>query len=192
MAFTGTVSFVATDLASGFTVGDSLSGTFQYDSDTADIVPADPMLGFYPGATGFAFDFGGYLPTGNAPGSAVQVDNDAMGTGLFLLSGPATIFSDDSLPTSLELTDFTQRSASLELTNGMTGPQVSALVESLTITVPEPGVLALLGPGAVSLAAAAGRITRPSRRAAPRGPRACGDTGRAADPRMGRGGGGWT
>lgn len=199
VTFTGTVSFVATDLASGFTVGDPVSGTFQYDSDAADTVPADPMLGFYPGATGFAFDFGGYLATGDAPGSAVQVDNDAMGTGLFdrfiasktcgtctganvgafslqnitfLLSGPSTIFSDDSLPTQLELTDFTQRSASLEFTNGMTGPQVSALVESLTVTVPEPGALALLASGAVSLAAAAGRITRPSRRAAP--PRAPG------------------
>jgi hypothetical protein len=89
VTFTGTVSFVATDLASGFTVGDPVSGTFQYDSEAADTVPANPMLGFYPGATGFTFDFGGYLATGDAPGSAVQVDNDAMAPACSIASSPA-------------------------------------------------------------------------------------------------------
>jgi hypothetical protein len=174
VSFTGTINFVATDLASAFTLGEPVSGTFQYSTAVADLVPASPNLGFYPGATAFSFDFGGYVATGNAPGSAVQVDNDATGTGLFdryigsktcngtctaapvgafslqgmtfLLSGPSTIFTDDSLPTSLALGDFTQRSASLEFTNGTTGPEVAALIESLTltVTVPEPATLALL------------------------------------------------
>jgi hypothetical protein len=176
VSFTGTVNFVFDQLDSAFTLGDPVSGTFQYDSDTADTVPADPVLGIYPGATNFEFDFGGYVATGNAPGSGVQVDNDRMATGLFdrfigsktcngtctgadvgaftlqnltfLLSGPATIFSSDALPTSLDLTDFSQRSASLEFSDGATGPQVTALIESLTVTVPEPGALALLVLGA--------------------------------------------
>ena len=64
----------------------------------------------------------------------------------FLGSGPSTIFPDDSLPTSLDLSDFNQRSASLEFTNGSTGPEVAALLTSLTVTVtvPEPATLALL------------------------------------------------
>ena len=174
VSFAGTINFVATDLASAFTVGEPVSGTFQYSTAVADIVPASPNLGLYPGATAFSFDFGGYVATGNAPGSQVQVDNDATGTGTFdrfigtktcngtctgaavgafvlqsltfIVSGPSTIFPDDSLPTSLDLTDFTQRGANLEFTNGLTGPEVGALIESLTltVTVPEPSALALL------------------------------------------------
>lgn len=180
VSFTGTVNFVATDLASGFTVGDPVSGTFQYSSTLTDLLPADPVFGLYLGADAFAFDFGGYVATAAAGGSAVEVQNDMNGgafdlfkgsktcnatctaaavdeftlQGLtFLLSGSPTIFPNDSLPTSLDLTDWAQRSASLEFTNGMIGPQVSALVESLTITVtvPEPGALALLALGALPL-----------------------------------------
>src|SRR5262245_52108605 len=83
VSFTGTINFVATDLASAFTVGEPVSGTFRYSSTAADIVPANPNLGLYPGVTAFSFDFGGYVATGNAPGSQVQVDDDAMGAGLF-------------------------------------------------------------------------------------------------------------
>jgi hypothetical protein len=174
VSFTGTVSFVSSQLASGFDVGDPVSGTFRYSTTAADIVPANPNLGLYPGVTAFSFDFGGYVATGNAPGSQVQVDNDAMGTGLFdrfiatktcngtcvaadvgdfalfgmtlILSGASTIFPDDSQPTSLDLADFTQKSASFEFTNGMVAPTVSAQLETLTltVTVPEPSALALL------------------------------------------------
>jgi hypothetical protein len=61
--------------------------------------------------------------------------------------------ADDSLPTSLDLSDFNQRSASLAFTNGTIGPQVSALVESLTvtITVPEPAAPALVALGLLPL-----------------------------------------
>jgi hypothetical protein len=123
----------------------------------------------------FSVDSGGSVATAVAPGTAVQVEHDASGTGpfdrsiasktcsgartaapvgasslaqmTFPLSGPATIFPDDSLPTSLGLGDFTQRSASLEFTDGTTGPSILALIESLTmtVTVPEPARLALLG-----------------------------------------------
>jgi hypothetical protein len=184
VSFTGTVSFVAADLASGFDVGDPVTGTFQYSTNLTDLLPGNPNLGIYLGATNFSFDFGGYVASAVAPGSAVQIDNDAIGTGTFdrfigsktcngtctaanvgafslsgitfLLSGASTIFPDDSLPASLELTDFSQRSASLAFTNGSIGPQVSALVESLTITVtaPEPSALVLLAAlaGAVAVA----------------------------------------
>lgn len=181
VSFTGTVDFVASDLSSGFTVGDPVSGTFQYSSTLTDLLPADPVFGLYLGADAFAFDFGGYVATAAAGGSAVEVQNDNNGgafdlfkgsktcngtctaaavdeftlQGLtFLLSGSPTIFPNDSLPTSLDLTDFAQRNASLEFTNGVTGPVVAALIESMTVTVtvPEPSVLGLLGLGGLALA----------------------------------------
>jgi hypothetical protein len=192
VTFTGTVDFVATQLSSGFTVGDPVSGTFQYSSTATDTLPADPVFGIYPGADNFAFDFGGYVATAAAGGSGVEVQNDMNGGAFdlykgsktcngtctaamvdefalagmtFLLSGPATIFPDDSLPTSLDLTDFTQRNASLEFTNGVTGPEVTALVQSLTVTVtvPEPATLVLVLGGLGLAAWARGRSTAESR-----------------------------
>ncbi len=181
VSFSGTVNFVATQLSSAFTLGDPVSGTFHFSTTVPDAQPANPNLGVYVGATGFDFDFGGYTATSSSPG-AVFIDNDAMGGGLFdrfigtktcngtctaamvdafalqgmtfLVSGPSTIFPDDSLPTSLDLADFTQRSASLEFTNGVVGPEVTALVSSLTVTVtvPEPATLALLALAAGGLA----------------------------------------
>ena len=63
--------------------------------------------------------------------------------------------ADDSLPTSLDLTDFVQRGADLEFTNGVSGPEVTALIQTLTLTttVPEPATLALLGLGGFGIAA---------------------------------------
>jgi hypothetical protein len=137
------------------------------------LLPGDPTLALYPGATNFDFDFGGYVATGVAGGlggTLVQIDNNAgfdrfiasktcngtctgamvdtfvLASITFNVEGPPSVFPDDSLPTSLDLTDFTGRSASLAFSDGSVGPQVGALLESLTVTVtvPEPAALALL------------------------------------------------
>jgi hypothetical protein len=127
----------------------------------------------------FAFDFGGYSASATGPGGTqVRVENNAMGGApfdrfvgsktcnndctaatldiwslvnmTFLVSdSTAAVFSDDSIPTSFDLTDFNQRSASLEFIDPerTAGPTVSALLTAVTYTVPEPGALALLALG---------------------------------------------
>jgi hypothetical protein len=85
VTFSGTVDFVATQLSPFFDVGDPVSGSFEIDSETTDLLPGDAVLGLYPGAaSNFAFDFGGYVASSNvAGGTQVQVENDAMGGGPF-------------------------------------------------------------------------------------------------------------
>jgi hypothetical protein len=186
VTFSGTVSFVATELDAFFDEGDPVSGSFTIDTAIGDLLPGNPVVGLYPGAaSNLAFDFGGYVASADGPaGTQVQVENDAMGgapfdrfiasktcnntctaatldiwslVGMtFLVSdSTAAVFSDDSIPLSLDLADFNQRAASLEFVDPerTSGPTVSALLTAVTYTVPEPGTLALLALGAGLLAA---------------------------------------
>lgn len=186
VTFTGAVNFVAPQLSAFFTVGDPVSGSFQIDSDTPDLLPADPVVGLHSSAgSNFAFDFGGYLASATGPGGTqVRVENDAMGGApfdrfvtsktcnndctaatldiwslvnmTFLVSdSTAAVFSDDSIPTSLDLADFGQRTANLEFIDPerTAGPTVAALLSAVTYTVPEPGALALLALAAALLSA---------------------------------------
>lgn len=183
VSFEGTVEFIPAELASVFTDGDPASGSFQIESTTADTAPANPDLGFYPGPTSWSFTFGSYTAT-SAGGTAqdyVRIDDDlVLGITIDLYSaeafgvsgaaigaleptrlifslndGNATAFSDDSLPASLDLADFSQGGrASIRFDDpvGMTSATVTVVLTS--VVVPEPGALALLGLAGLGLAAA--------------------------------------
>jgi hypothetical protein len=189
VSFEGTVEFIPAELASVFTDGDLASGFFQIESTTADTVPANPDVGFYPGPTSWSFTFGSYTAT-SAGGTAqdyVRIDNDlvlgitidlysaeafdvsgaAIGSfeptrlGFSLNDANTTAFSSDALPTSLDLADFSQGGrASIRFDDPVSMTSATVTVVLTSVTVPEPGALALLGLAGLGLAAARARRSR--------------------------------
>jgi hypothetical protein len=179
VSFTGTIIGIPPELASGFTAFDPVSGSFQFDSATADTV-ANPAVGFYPGPTNFSFTFGSYTATspGGEPSHFIRVDDnlalsitiDLYGvetrnvTGgafgffqptrlTFIMSdSTATAFASDALPTSLDLADFDTASANIVFQNNGDLIQVVARVTTLRV-VPEPEALALVTFAGIALAA---------------------------------------
>ena len=180
LTFTGTVTSIDPSLASVYAVGDAMSGSLSYDSTASDNDP-DTAFGSYDGATNLSFDVEGDVAS--APLGFVEISNDLDTPGfdsfraavvceagtvcnapapagaspnsweLVLFDSTASVFSDDSLPTSLSLGGFDDAFVALIFSGDEVGGIVGITLETLTVTVPEPGVLGLLAlAGAAALA----------------------------------------
>lgn len=165
VSFTGAISQVDANLASAFSDGAPVSGSFEYESTTPDVQPGNPVFANYSEApSNGSFQFGTYTATGTT--GSIQIDlapvhvfgvvlGSAVGApvGAFSLTGlqlrlddsTGTVFPDDSLPTTLDLGDFDMAAASLVFSDGTTPAFVTADLTTLTFTpVPEPAAAALL------------------------------------------------
>jgi hypothetical protein len=174
-------------------VGDPFSGRFSYaiGPGNADQEPADAATGRYA-LTGFAVDgsvaplgsmsvvvrlvepVGGVFPDPGIPGSdrltiVVESVNYARAIQFRIWAPYQTVFADDSLPTDLDLTDFTELAILGGFGPGALAPQeprndIGALTSLFlidTVTVPEPAPLAPLAFGIVVVLLAASRRQRP-------------------------------
>lgn len=206
--FTGTVSELLLDRGlfgppGTVAVGDAFSGRFSYEigPGNADQVPGDAMTGRYA-LTGFAVDggvapfgpmavvvqlvdpVGGVFPDPGTPGSdrvtiVVESVNYARAIQLRLRAPFQSVLADDSLPTGLDLADFTDLAVLGGFGPGALAPQEprddTGVLTSLflidIVTVPEPAPLAPLALGILVILLAAGRAAvrpRPGRVAAGR------------------------
>jgi hypothetical protein len=175
VSWAGTINFVSTAIASGFTVGDPASGSFLIDTAIADS-DADPLIGLYFDAvSNIASDFGGYLAS--SASGAIQIRNGsaALADEMIVAGNTPTgnsvegipisaivfdvadqtqaLFASDAIPTSLDLADLTGHFAKLDFFDiGLNS--VTANLTSLSYTpIPEPGSGLLLGLGTLALAA---------------------------------------
>lgn len=179
VTFTGEIDFVTSGISSGpFQVGDPISGSFQIDSTTLD-GEADPDEGSYEGAiSNLTFSFGDYDGTSSGENELHMRNGEGNNVDNFFVSsdftGPDvaglppfhflfdlgdienTIFTNDDIPTTLDLADFEVRNLILGFLDGNEVPSVNGQITSVTYTVPEPGVLALLALAAFGAAALRG------------------------------------
>jgi len=198
--FTGTVAELQLDRGlfgppGAIDVGDPFSGRFSYaiGPDNQDQEPGDATIGRYtltelvvdgsvapPGAMSIVVQLrepvGGVFPDPGIPGSdritiIVESANYARAIQLRLWAPFQTVFADDSLPTGLDLADFSELAALAGLGPGALAPQeprndigtLTSLFLVDALTVPEPAPLASLVIGvAVVLLSGRRRRTRPN------------------------------
>lgn len=88
--FGGHLSWVDPDLSPTLAVGNGFSGSFTYESTTADSAPSDPNQGFYPPGPAFTVTING-LPFSIAGGGSgsVAVYNDFFGIDRFSANSEA-------------------------------------------------------------------------------------------------------
>jgi hypothetical protein len=184
VAFSGTVTSINLPaLEAFFEVGDPLVGFLRVELTTPDSDPL-PTFGSYEGASDFRFEIGGTVLAADTGFAEVgDGDAFGGGTADFfrgaVLCEPATpcaapplggfaptslelvladpsdaVFSDDSLPASLALAAFPDRSAVVAFEDGVAGGLVEASVDALTTSVPEPAAPLLACVGAAALLAA--------------------------------------
>jgi hypothetical protein len=176
-SFTGIADSVDPALAGTFSAGQSLTGTYTFDSTTAARAGSDSTFAVFDALTQVNFTLGTYSASSTgAP--EIQIDNNPpspdndrysiVARASDGLTGPAVaglaldsfgFRLDDStnsvfnnaliLPTSLNLSDFDNRQFFLFFTDGTSSFIVSGTINSLR-TVPEPSSLALAGLGGLS------------------------------------------
>jgi hypothetical protein len=164
----GTITSVDPALSAEFSVGEAVAFSYSFDSLAADF-SSDPQTGAY-GAAGFATTWGDYSAT--AANGTILIENDLPGdgygagsnvvvgdaVGIFALDriqlelddSSASVFSDDSLPLSVDLADFDERRMVLRFSYAGTTAFVTASLDALT--VPEPGSAGLFGAALAALA----------------------------------------
>ncbi len=163
LQFTGNVTTVPASLASQFTVGQPISGTYTFDTLASDEDPSVQTGRYFLSVTPFKVSIGNYSTSGPLPGDIEVTDGlqDAyiavsLATGNSIngatpvlqaiqLNDPTgTALSSTTLPEALDVTRFAARDFTLDFDNGarLIG-QVNA------IFVPEPvlssGLLLTLG-----------------------------------------------
>jgi len=62
--FTGTVFQVDAPLAGSFSIGNTISGSYIFDSSVADQIPGDPTASFYTSSTPYSVTAGGFSSSG--------------------------------------------------------------------------------------------------------------------------------
>lgn len=182
VGFTGVVDAVDSDLSSGFSVGQTLSGTYSFESTTPARAGSDSNFAVFDALTSVNFSIGSY--SGSSSGAPeIQVDNDppppnvdryaVLSRSSEGLSGPAvngfdlntfafvmfdatnTVFTDALiLPLDPNLSQFTDSGFFLFFNTALSSAQVSGHLTSLsTVAVPEASTLALSACGLVALIA---------------------------------------
>lgn len=182
--FTGTVSGVGAGVAGSFAAGNTLSGSYTFESTTPPRAGSTSGFAFFDALTALSFTINGYsASTIGAP--EIQVDEQTNGapndryavvtmaatglTGASVNGFPLFSFGfrlDDAtnsaisdalnLPAAPSLGDFT--SSSFFLFFGTFEQLVDGSLTSLSVaTVPEPGLIALFGAGVLAAGVAARR-----------------------------------
>lgn len=189
--FTGTVDGVDAPLAGSFAVGDSLSGTYTFDSTVAARAGSDSTFAVFDALKNVTFTLNGF--NGSSAGAPeIQVDNDPGGGnsdryGLVSrssegLSGTApagflldsflfrlddstnTVFNDALiLPTNISLADFTSNRFFVfyKDTSGE-GRLVTGTFNTFGRSIPEPSSVALAGLGGLIVVGSVRRRRRRS------------------------------
>jgi hypothetical protein len=174
--FSGSVSIVPSGVASAFTLGDPVTGSYFIDTNTPDS-NADSTIGQYIGApSSFTYQFGSYLATaaGGGPGDSVGVfDDSASGDRfqtnvvspkgadvngyfltnltLLLVDSTGSVFSNDSLPAGLDIADFDVAQAQLIFQHA-TLPSANVFADLNSVSmVPVPPAVWLFGSGLIGL-----------------------------------------
>ena len=181
VSLTGTVTSVDAAIASAFTVGDAVSGSFQFDGQAVDTEPDSAIGEYYPALTSLSISFGSYSASLGPDGGEIftnlhgfsmlssAIGADVAGFSLarfpieMVLSNTSDVFPDDAIPSQVDLAAFATRSITLQFIDGNVGYLVQASVDSLAYTVPEPGALGLLGLGGLLPAVRRRRSQEPER-----------------------------
>jgi hypothetical protein len=169
-SFTGQVTSVDAALSASFQSGDAISGSFSFDSDAMDASPADLTFGEYQ-VSDLSIQVGTYSPDVDA-GDTLEIGNHSAdflnlianpsgsSVGAFspnfwqlnLADSTGSVFDSDALPTSLSLDDFDSGIIVFEFFDGMSFPQVTGTVTSISLpVVPEPASALLVLAGLVAL-----------------------------------------
>lgn len=191
VTFGGVINSVPPRIDDGtFEVDADVTGFLRIDASFVDS-DASPDRGFYDGAVSDRFvRVGNYVAT--APSGLLlvrdavaapnadefYVDGDVTGPPvaglapgnliLFILDPTLEAFESDSIPTSLDFSDFSLGSVQLFFPEGSESNAVGITLTSLSyVPVPEPGAGALVLAGALTLATTRGRRSGSRARPAP-------------------------
>jgi len=158
--FAGNLTQVPLDEVFGdLAPGDGFVGSFSFDTSAADLIPADPATGSFAWSAPFGMnvDIGAHNFTTSGSLSigvlnslvdqytilATSASGD-LTLELFLQDSTGSAFSNDSLPSSLQLADFDQREFHLNGTFDSGQVQADGQVTTLTVpNAPEPSTAAL-------------------------------------------------
>ena len=172
VSFEATINTVSPPLDAGFTVGETVTGTFLVDTEATDLEPV-PDEGNYDGVSNFAADFGGYAVTASSlsllvrngtgfmvdsfyvDGEPTGADVGGLAPGNFILNlgdEQNTVFSSEAIPLTLSLAEFESANVSLLFPDGGFSRAVNANITELTYGVPEPAAPLLTAVGALALA----------------------------------------
>jgi hypothetical protein len=172
VSFTATIDEVGSEVASAFTLGDTITGSIQIDGATPDS-NVDPTLGSFPASIdNLSFSLGSYLAsaivgqvnvtnagfdtfvatTSNATGASVA-GLALVNATLNLVDSDGSALASDAIPQALSLSEFAFARASIFFEGGDASRRVGGNLTSLSVTVPEPGWLALLALAVCSRAA---------------------------------------
>jgi hypothetical protein len=173
-SFTGIVTNVDSPLAVEFSLGESVVGSYTFESTTADIDPGDPTTGHYDNAiTAFTATFGGDYTVTQGLDNDIFVADGLPGNDVYslfltnptaptvaglslgalsigLIDTDSSVFSSDALPlTPPNLSDF-EIDSSGTIYLGSPNQTMDFQLTSLTL-VPEPTTLALATLGLVGI-----------------------------------------
>ena len=175
----GTVGSVDMALSAFFSVGDTLTYSYTFESTTVARIGSDSNFAVFDALTGMSLSIGGFSASSSSA-LEIQVDNDpgmgnhdryatvsrgtdgltGMGAGAFIVDffgtrlddSSDTVFSDALiLPTAIDLNDFDSRIFFLFFTDPAGGLHVVDGTLTALAPIPEPGTLGIAAVGLAAL-----------------------------------------